>query len=61
MRPPPYLPHNERVLTLGRLDDVQEVREIDVEPTGQTDSYFPSRERSRSILDASPESLRGTL
>jgi hypothetical protein len=56
--PPPCLPHNERVLTLGRLDDVREVREIDVEPTGTTDSYSPSRQRSRRNLDASPESLR---
>ena len=29
---------HERVLTLGRLDDVREVRKIDVEPTGTTDS-----------------------
>jgi hypothetical protein len=51
---------HERVLTLGRLDDVREVREIDVEPTGTTDSYSPSRQRSRRNLDASPEALPGT-
>ena len=58
--PRPCLPHNERFLTLGRLDDVREVREIDVEPTGKTDSYSPSRQRSRRNLDASLESLRGS-
>jgi len=51
---------HERVLTLDRLDDVRQVREIDVEPTGTTDSYSPSRQRSRRNLDASPEALRGT-
>jgi hypothetical protein len=51
---------HERVLTLDRLDDVRQVREIDVEPTGTTDSYSPSRQRSRRNLDAGPEALRGT-